>query len=438
MGNSNMGTEPEVLKNKIFALVDCNNFYVSCERVFDPKLINKPVVVLSNNDGVVVARSQEAKSLGITMAVPYFKVKRIIEANNVKVFSSNYTLYGDMSERVMNTIMRFTPKLEIYSIDEAFISLKNISVDDLDQYCKEIRTAVLKNTGIPVSVGIATTKTLAKIANEFVKHNTKLNGVFNIVGFNKMDKLLSQVPVHEVWGIGGAFGRMLMMHKILSAKDFKNTSSNFIKDKMGIIGLRTQYELKGISAIDLDEVTEPRKDIMSSRSFGRYVTDINELRESVSQYCFRACVKLRLQKSRCNTVTVFIQTNIHKLSDMQHAESKTITLPEPSNFTPEINKYALYLLEKVYKKGFNYIKAGILLSNIIPESPVQLNAFKDSRDHLKQVRIMKAMDRVNSVWGNDTLKFASSGIKQDWVMKRQHISPRYTTNWNELLTININ
>ncbi len=433
-----MGTQSEILTNKIFALVDCNNFYVSCERVFNPKLNNQPVVVLSNNDGVVVARSQEAKSLGITMAIPYFKVKHIIEANNVKVFSSNYALYGDMSERVMNTLMKFTPDVEIYSIDEAFINLKNIAVNDLDNYAKDIRTAILKNTGIPVSVGIAPTKTLAKIANEFVKHNSKLNGVFNIVNFPKMDKLLSQVPVHEVWGIGGAFGRMLMSRKILSANDFKNASSSFIKSKMGIIGLRTKYELQGVSAIDLDEVLEPKKDIMSSRSFGRYVTDISEIEEALSQYCMRACEKLRLQKSCCNSVTVFIQTNIHKLSDMQHAESKTVTLPEPTNFTPEINKYAMYLLSKIYKKGINYIKAGILLTNLVPESPVQLNSFMSSRDHAKRARIMKALDCINSVWGRDTLKLASSGIKQQWAMKRQHISPRCTTNWNELLIININ
>ncbi|MBL8015935.1 MAG: Y-family DNA polymerase, partial [Ignavibacteria bacterium] len=258
-----------MLKEKIFALVDCNNFYVSCERVFNPSLNSKPVVVLSNNDGCVVARSPEAKALGITMAIPYFKVKEIIRNNDVKVFSSNYALYGDMSERIMNTLAEFTPNLEFYSIDEAFINLKDLAIKDLTAYGRQIRKTILKNTGIPVSIGIARTKTLSKIANEFVKHNYKLNGVFDITSFPKMDALLAQVPVHEVWGIGGAFGRMLMSRKILSAKDFRDASEFFIRDKMGIIGLRTKYELNGISAIKLEEITEPRKGIMSSRSFGR-------------------------------------------------------------------------------------------------------------------------------------------------------------------------
>ena len=438
MGNCHLGTESEILKNKIFALVDCNNFYVSCERVFNPKLNNVPVVVLSNNDGCVVARSEEAKSLGITMGIPYFKVKNIIETNNIRVLSSNYVLYGDMSERVMNILAKFTPGIEYYSIDEAFLDLKDISVNNLTEYGKEIRKTIFKSTGIPVSVGIARTKTLSKIANEYVKHNAKLNGVFDIVNFPKMDKLLAHVPIHEIWGIGGAFGRMLMCRKILSAKDFRDASEFFIKDKMGIIGLRTKYELQGISAVDLDEVLEPKKAIMSSRSFGRYVSELGELEEAISQYTIRAAEKLRQQKSSCNSINVFVMTNHYKLTDKQHAENKTITLPEPSNYTPELIRYASFLLRKIYKKGYNYIKAGVLLSNIVPESPVQLNAFMFNRDHDKRSRIMKTMDNINKTFGRDSLKLASSGITQEWAMKRQHISQRYTTNWNELLTVNLN
>ncbi|NOS85585.1 MAG: Y-family DNA polymerase [Ignavibacteria bacterium] len=432
-----MGAESEILNNKIFALVDCNNFYVSCERVFNPKLNNMPVVILSNNDGCVVSRSQEAKALGITMGIPYFKVKNIIEKNDIKVFSSNYVLYGDMSERVMNLLAKFTPNIEFYSIDEAFLDLKDISVKDFTAYGKEIRKTIFKNTGIPVSVGIARTKTLSKIANEFVKHNSKLNGVFNIVDFHRMDKLLGQVPVHEVWGIGGAFGRMLMSKSILSAKDFRDASEFFIKDKMGIIGLRTKYELQGTSAVDLDEVLEPKKAIMSSRSFGKYVNNVNELEEAISQYTIRATEKLRLQKSNCNSINVFLMTNHYKLTDKQHTESKTITLPEPTSYTPDIIKYATFVLRKLYRKGYNYIKAGVLLSNIVPESPIQLNVFLQNRDHAKRDRVMKTLDNINVRFGRDTLKIASSGLSQNWAMKRQHISQRYTTNWNELLTINI-
>lgn len=438
MGNCHLGTESEILNNKIFALVDCNNFYVSCERVFNPKLNSVPVVVLSNNDGCVVARSEEAKALGITMGIPYFKVRGIIEANNIRVLSSNYVLYGDMSERVMNILAKYTPGIEYYSIDEAFLDLKDISVNNLTEYGKEIRKTIFKNTGIPVSVGIARTKTLSKIANEYVKHNPKLNGVFDIVNFPKMDKLLAHVPIHEIWGIGGAFGRMLMNRKILSAKDFRDASEFFIKDKMGIIGLRTKYELQGVSAVDLDEVLEPKKAIMSSRSFGRYVSELGELEEAISQYTIRAAEKLRQQKSSCNSINVFVMTNHYKLTDKQHAENKTITLPEPSNYTPELIRYASFLLRKIYKKGYNYIKAGVLLSNIVPESPVQLNAFMFNRDHDKRNRIMKTMDSINKTFGRDSLKIASSGIAQEWAMKRQHISQRYTTNWNELLTVNLN
>ncbi|HRJ84656.1 MAG TPA: Y-family DNA polymerase [Ignavibacteria bacterium] len=437
MGNCNLGTESEILKNKIFALVDCNNFYVSCERVFNPKLNNVPVVVLSNNDGCVVARSEEAKALGITMGIPYFKVKGIIESNNIRVLSSNYVLYGDMSERVMNLLAKFTPNIELYSIDEAFLDMKDISVNDYTAYGKEIRKTIFKNTGIPVSVGIARTKTLSKIANEYVKHNPRLNGVFDIVDFPKMDKLLAHVPIHEVWGIGGAFGRMLMNRKILSAKDFRDASEFFIKDKMGIIGLRTKYELQGLSAVSLDEVLEPKKAIMSSRSFGMYVSELSELSEAISQYTIRAAEKLRQQQSCCNSINVFVMTNHYKLTDKQHAENKTITLPEPANYTPELIKYAVYLLRKIYKPGYNYIKAGVLLGNIVPETPVQLNAFLVNRDHDKRNRIMKAMDNINKTFGRDSLKVASSGIAQDWAMKRQHISQRYTTNWNELLTVNL-
>lgn len=433
-----MGTESEILTSKIFSLIDCNNFYVSCERVFNPKLNNVPVVVLSNNDGVCVARSEEAKKLGIGMAVPYFKVEEIIKKHNVKVFSSNYTLYADMSERVMNTLAKFTPNIEFYSIDEAFINLKDLGIKDFTKYGQEIRKTVFKNTGLPVSVGIARTKTLAKVANEFVKHNARLKGVFDIVDFPKMDKLLANVPIHEIWGIGGAYGRMLMNKNILTAKDFRDSSEFFIKDKMGIVGLRTKYELQGITAIDLEEVLEPKKGIMSSRSFGTAVTSISGLEQAVSQYVIRAAEKLRHQKSACNSVNVFIMTNKYKLTDMQHAGSKSITFPEPTNYTPEIIKYALFLLGKIFKPGYKYIKAGVMLSNIVPETPIQLNAFLENRDHAKRDRIMKVMDKINNTWGRDMVKIASSGTRQDWSMKRQHISPRYTTNWNELLTININ
>lgn len=424
------------VNNKIFALVDCNNFYVSCERVFNPKLNNAPVIVLSNNDGCVVARSEEAKRLGITMGIPYFKIESIVKANDVRVFSSNYALYADMSVRVLNTLASFTPNIEPYSIDEAFLNLGKLGIIELTSYGREIRKRIFKDTGIPVSVGIAATKTLAKIANEYVKHNPKLCGVFDITAFPRMDRLLDHVPVYDVWGIGGAFGKMLMGREILTAKNFRDASESFVKSKMGVIGLRTQYELQGISAVDLDEVTGPKREIISSRSFGKYVTDIAELEEAVSQYTIRAAEKLRKQSSICGIVYVTLQTNHHKLRDLQHAETRSITLAEPTNYTPELIKHTEYLLRKVYRKGFNYIKAGVMLGGIFPDDTAQLSVFKTG-DRLNQNRAMKAMDSINTAWGRDTLKIASSGIVQKWAMKRQHISRRYTTRWDELLTVKV-
>jgi len=403
------------MKDKIFAHIDCNNFYSSCERVFNPKLRNKPVVILSNNDGCIVARSEEAKALGIGMGVPYFKVRDIIEENKIFVFSSNYTLYGDLSERVMNILSGFTPNIEYYSIDEAFLSLDNIYMKNLNDYGQVIRKKVQKDLGIPVSIGIAKTKTLAKLANEYVKKNAKLNGVFDITNFHKMDRLLQHVPVHDVWGIGGQFAKMLFNSHIYSAYDFSNTGVSWVKKKMGVVGLRTCLELREISCINLEETVKAKKGIMSSRSFGRYVTELDEIEEAVSQYTTRAAEKLRLQKSICGAIYAFIQTNHHKLHEKQYSIGRTITLPEPTSYTPELIKEALYILRKIYKRGYKYIKAGVYLSEIIPDDHLQLNMYKNT-NHEKHKSVMKAVDGLNYVWGRDTVNFASSGIEQDWKM----------------------
>lgn len=418
----------------IFALADCNNFYVSCERVFNPKLKYKPIVILSNNDGCIVSRSQEAKALGIGMGVPFFKAKDIILKNNVRVFSSNYTLYGDMSERVMNTLSRFTPNIENYSIDEAFLSLYNITGKDLTKYAHEIKNSVLKNTGIPISIGIARSKTLAKIANEYVKKNSQLNGVFNIVDFPNMNKLLDHVPVYDVWGIGGMLGKMLMGKGIYTALDFRNTSEYFVKKRMGVMGLRTQMELKEISCLELTEIAKMRKGIMSSRSFSRYVTRLDELQEAVSLYTTIAAEKLRKQSSIANKIYVFLQTNIHKLHEIQYSNGITYSLPEPTAYTPELIRYARALMKRIYKPGYKYIKAGVMLQDIRPDDTIQLNMFMKNKHELK-LRLMKAIDEVNKYWGRDTIKNASSGIKREWVMRRDFCSPRYTTKWEEILEV---
>jgi len=424
------------MRNNIFAHIDCNNFYASCERVFNPLLRNKPVVILSNNDGCIVARSEEAKALGIGMGVPYFKVKNVIDQNKIFVFSSNYTLYGDLSERVMNVLSNFTPNIEYYSIDEAFLSFNKIYLNNLTDYGKSIKEIVLKNTGIPVSVGIAKTKTLAKIANEFVKKNSKLNGVFDITNFPKMDRLLQQVPVHDIWGIGSQYAKLLMKNHVLSACDFKNIDEHWVKNKMGVVGLRTCLELREISCINLEETIKAKKGIMSSRSFGRYVTELDEVEEAVSQYTTRAAEKLRMQNSVCGSLYVFIQTNHHKLHEKQYSTGRTISLQEPTSYTPELIKEALYILRKIFKKGYKYIKAGVYLSSIIPGSDIQLSMYKNT-EHTKLNSVMKAVDGLNLIWGRDTIKFASSGIEQKWKMNMCYRSNRYTTNWDELLMIRI-
>ncbi len=420
--------------NNIFAHIDCNNFYASCERAFNPKLKDKPVVILSNNDGCIVARSDEAKQFGIGMGVPYFKVKDIISENNINVYSSNYTLYGDISERVMNILSEFTPNIEYYSIDEAFLSFYKIAENDLTAYGHKIRQTVSKNLGIPVSVGIAKTKTLAKIANEFVKKNPRLNGVFDISNFSKMEKLLRQVPIHDVWGIGSQFAKMLMKNKVYSAYDFRYTDEHWVKRKMGVVGLRTCLELREIACINIDEIVKAKKGIMSSRSFGRYETKLSEIEEAVSQWTTRAGEKLRNQKSVCRSVYVFIQTNRHKLHEKQYSIGKTITLPEPTSYTPELIKNAIYVLRKIFRSGYKYIKAGVYLSDIYPNHNIQLSAFENN-DHDKHKSAMGAVDGINFIWGRDMIKFASSGIEQDWRMKMCFRSNRYTTCWDELLTV---
>ncbi len=423
------------MKNLI-ALVDCNNFYASCEKVFDPHLKDRPVVVLSNNDGCIVARSSEAKALGIKMGVPFFKVKDVIEKNNVAYFSSNYALYADMSRRVMDTLKEYSSGIEVYSIDEAFISLVPPIGKSAEEYSELIRNAVKRNTGLPVSIGVAETKTLAKIANEFCKKNESLQGVFDMSEYKDKSRLLSRVPVIDIWGIGKALGRFFMAGGIMSANDFVKCPAEAVRRKMGVIGVRMQMELNGKPCIELDEMMHPKKEIISSRSFGKYITDIAELEEAVSQYTERALEKLRLQSSLAKYIYVFIQTNHHKLHHIQHAEGKLAALDCPSSFTPLFIESAKSALRKIYRPGIKYIKAGVMLSGIIPGDSMQLS-FADDSDHQRQENLMNAVDRINYDEGRGSLRFASSGTEQSWKMKMSYRSRRYTTNWKELLTVKI-
>lgn len=415
---------------KIYALVDCNSFYVSCERVFDPSLEGKPVVVLSNNDGCAVSRSTEAKKW-IPMGAPIHKHTKDVILHDIKCFSSNYTLYSDMSARVMSVLNKFTPDIEIYSIDEAFLSFEGFERRDLQKYGEEIRETVRKWTGIPVSIGIGETKTLAKVANKVAKKMPELGDVFSIYNHTNQDEILSRIDVSDIWGIGRAYTRLLKSNGIYSALDLKNTADSFIRKRMTVVGYRTALELRGTSCIEIEDVEPEKKEILRSRSFGHDVFELNDLRESISMHASRAAEKLRAQSSVARYISVFLKTNKYK-DGPQYNNSIGTYLPEPTSYTPDFIRVAHTLLENLYKPGYRYKKAGVMLAEICPDNEIQLNLFYTSRNLTGHMEIMNALDRINLTWGRDTIKYASSGIQKPWSMKRTMLTLRYTTNWNEL------
>lgn len=417
----------------IFALIDCNNFYASCEKIFVPSLRDKPVIVLSNNDGCIVARSNEAKALGIKMAVPYFEAEHIIKKHNVKVFSSNYALYADMSKRVMSILSQFSPDVEQYSIDEAFLSLNGIVKPG---YCAHVRNTVMKSTGIPVTIGVAKTKTLAKAANEIAKKDSSLKGVLDISSEEDHSELLKKLPVEDVWGVGFQYAKVLKHYGVFTAYDLTKVSPEWIKKNMSVTGLRTIMELKGTPCIELEEAPPAKKGIMSSRSFGTPVRSLDELGEAVSDYVTLAASKLRKQHSIAEHIYVFIQTNRFKPDEPQYSNGLSYTLPSPTAYTPDLIFYAEELLKKIYKPGYKYKKAGFMLSGIMPEDNVQRSLFGDG-NLKKKNRLMNVLDKINLSWGSGTLSMASSGIQQKWQMKRVYCSPRYTTNWNEIPVVKV-
>lgn len=417
-------------KKTPIAIVDCNNFYASCERVFNPSLAGKPVVVLSNNDGVIVALSNEAKALGIKSFSPLFKAQDLINKHNVAVFSSNYTLYGDISHRIMTALEHFSPEVEIYSIDEAFIYLRGFESKDLTEYCREIRKTIKKWIGIPVSIGIAYTKTLAKLANRRAKKNPKYDGVLNLIDNPEIESHLKAVEVGDVWGVGRQYTKMLNCHKIMTAYDLSRANHKWIKKKMTVQGLRTVLELNDIPCIAAEYTPPDKKGIISSRSFGKYVTEKQELSEAVATYVTRAAEKLRLQNSLANVIYVFLRTNPFKDTPQYHNGCQ-VMLPVPTEFTNEMISYALKALDQIYKPGFLYQKAGIMLTGIIPKTIEQTSLF-DTVDREKNKRITAAMDKINLDMGSGTIIFAASGVKREWKMKREQKSPQYTTKWKEI------
>lgn len=418
-------------QNKI-ALVDCNNFYASCERVFNPKLNGRPIVVLSNNDGVIIARSEEAKNLGIKMGDPYFKVEQLLKKNNVSVFSSNYTLYGDLSARVMTTLERFSPEVEIYSIDEAFLNLNGIEINNQTEYLRNIRATIKKWLGLPVSIGMASTKTLAKLANRLAKKNKEYNGVLNLFDYNEYDKFLEMVEVDDVWGVGRQYSALLHRNNIHTALDLARADQKWIKKRMTVVGLRTVMELNGIPCINLEHNPPAKKSIVSSRSFGEYLTKHDEVKEAVSYFVARASEKMRLQGSACRILTVFIRTNPFKNSP-QYYNSAEVHLPYPMNGTNELLPFANQALKKIFREGYYYQKVGVLLMDFVQTNNMMVSLF-DPPNRLNQIKATELMDRINKKYGREAIYFAAAGMKErrHWQMKRELLSNHFTTNWKDL------
>ena len=421
-------------KNKI-ALVDCNSFYVSCERLFNPSIIKKPVIVLSSNDGCVISRSTEAKVLGIKMGEPYFKVEKIIKKNDVKVFSSNYSLYGDISRRVMKTLKQFSPQMEIYSIDEAFLNLSSIRDENLFEHGNKIRKTVLKWTGIPTSIGIATTKTLSKAANYIAKKEQ--SGIVNLINTKQIDQILKEIEINEVWGVGRQLTKFYIKNGIHTAYQLKNMHNNWIKKNTNVLGSRTAMELKGIPCVSLEEHQEKRKNCCVSRSFGRKVTKLEELSESVTTHCLNAAEKIRSDNQTTKRITVFIRTSPFQKDKNYYANSKDIDLPVRTNDSIELVKQALIALQYIYRKGYKYQKAGIIFSGLNEVDIYKKNLFSSINNEEKRKKLMKAIDYTNIKYGRHALSIAQAGLRKKLNIKRQHSSKINTTCFDFLPTIKI-
>ncbi len=419
---------------KKIALIDCNSFYVSCERLFNPKIRKKPVVVLSNNDGCIISRSTEAKALGIKMGEPYFKAKDIIIKNKVEVFSSNYSLYGDLSRRVMRTLKRFNSAIEVYSIDEAFLDLSNFSDDEVEKVGREIRETVLRWTGIPTSIGIAKTKTLSKIANHIAKK--KKSGVTSLIGIENIDPILEKVEINDVWGVGRQLTKFYHKNGIYNAKQLKNKSNTWIKKNSNVLGSRTAMELRGVPCIDLETTQTKRKSCVVSRSFGQRIEKYQELKEAVANYCLNASEKIRSESLIAKSITVFVRTSPFQSRFGYYSNSKTIDFAISTNNSIEIVKTALVALDSIFKNGYRYQKAGVMLTGLSNEDGSK-NLFSCEKDE-KIKGLMKSIDNTNYRYGRSTLSLASAGVQKRWNMRREHSSKIDTADFYLLPTIRAN
>jgi len=414
---------------KSIALIDVNNFYVSCERVFNPKLENKPVVVLSNNDGCAISRSNEAKELGIKMGTPWFKLKEFAKQENVTALSSNYTLYLDMSHRVMTLLSKFSPDQEVYSVDESFLDLTTFKSKDLIKYGQQIKTKIKQWTGLPVSVGIGSTKTLSKLANHIAKKNPSFKGVcnLNVMDQDTLDTWMSHFPVSDVWGIGRSLAPKLNQLGITSILDLKHADPDYIRQQFSIVLEKTVRELNGIICIELKDVGEPNKEIMVSRSFGRRVKNKQELIEALTSYTSRAAERMRKQESVATSLYVYVRTSPHDDKN-QYANGVNIPLFQPSDDTMVLTNAALLGLNYIYRDGFDYQKAGITLCNLTSKHKVQGNLFNNTISNAR----MKVLDTINQRW-KGKLTLGSEGVTKEWEMRANFKSKNYTTNWDQLI-----
>ncbi|MEN8124912.1 MAG: Y-family DNA polymerase [Bacteroidota bacterium] len=418
----------------MFALIDCNNFYASCERVFNPDLNGKPVVVLSNNDGCVIARSNEAKPF-IPMGAAAFKYKNVFEQNNIAVFSSNYALYGDMSARVMNMLSTFAPKIDIYSIDEAFLKFDNFKYLNFQAHGIQIKKDITKSTGIPISIGFAPTKALSKVANRIAKKfSERTQGVYIIDNEEKRVKALKWLAIEDVWGIGRRHAKRLQKLNIHNAYQFTLLPDEWVRKNMSVVGLRLKRDLEGKPTLDLEKI-KTKKNIATTRSFDKNYSDFEQIKERVTTFSVSCAEKLRKQNSYCNTLLIFLHTNGYRKELPQYSKNIVVKLPFPTNSNIELAKFAVNGLERIFKKGFQYKKAGVIAMDITPQEQRQISLFENS-DPRHQV-LMNVVDKMNHNIGQQKIKLASQNLERTWKMRQERLSPRYTTQLKEIITVKV-
>lgn len=421
----------------MFALVDCNNFYCSCERVFRPDLEGKPIIVLSNNDGCAIARSEEAKDVGVDMGHPYFKLKPLIKQHNIKVFSSNYTLYADMSWRVTRILHSMVPAVEIYSVDESFLDLTSVNKNfNVLQLAKEIKHKVGQWTGVPVSVGIAPSKALAKVANKFAKKKNREVGVHTLETPDEIEAILKDTDVKDLWGIGGKLNNKLKAYGINTAYEFTQQPDDWVRTEMSVQGLRLKYELLGISCRPLEKQRERKENITCSRSFGQLQADRKVVVEATANFAANAAKKLRRQNCCAGGITVFLHTHPFIDGEREHNPSVYIPFLTATSATSEIVRVARKAAALMFWDGIRYLKAGVILHNIVPEDSVQRSLFDNPELRNADNKASLVMDNINTAYGKDMLRLGSMGYQKKWDMKQAMLSPRYTTRWDEIRIVN--